>query len=146
MAAEGSLPPGVLEALLPRQNRPKPTLLSSFSAGVQDVCTPDSDLLYNKYDLLCPRLECGSIILRTGVAKLLERPSVRMEPADRTHSLLPSLPEPPANTQWWLITPSPMEFENIGFSKPVDPLSSNGTYASFCWKLRLFMSLEKASS
>ncbi|KAJ7630394.1 Mss4-like protein [Roridomyces roridus] len=119
-----SIPPGVLEALLPRQNRPKPTPLASFSGGVQDVTTADSDVLYNKYDLLCPRPECGSIILLSSVGKLLERPSVTMEPADKTPSQLPSLPEPPANTEWWLITPSPMEFENIGFSKPVDLLSS----------------------
>ncbi|EIN05525.1 Mss4-like protein, partial [Punctularia strigosozonata HHB-11173 SS5] len=31
------------------------------------------------------------------------------------------LPLPPAGstTQWWLVTPSPMAFENIGFSRPV---------------------------
>lgn len=36
-----------------------------------------------------------------------------------SHPLLTALPSPPALTQWWLITPSPMEFENIGFSRPV---------------------------
>ena len=32
---------------------------------------------------------------------------------------LAPLPAPPATVQWWLVTPSPMEFENIGFSRPV---------------------------
>ncbi|KAJ7651995.1 hypothetical protein DFH06DRAFT_1206499 [Mycena polygramma] len=42
-----------------------------------------------------------------------------MEPADRTPTLLPAMPEPPALVNWWLVAPSPMEFENIGFSKPL---------------------------
>ncbi|KAJ7674453.1 Mss4-like protein [Mycena rosella] len=122
--SEPGLPPGVLTALLPRRNRPIPTALASFPGGIADVSTPDGDSLYNKFDLLCPRPECGSIILRAGVAKLLERPSIQMEPADRTPAALLPLPQPPASTEWWLVTPSPMEFENIGFSKPVAPLSS----------------------
>ncbi|KAJ6573938.1 Mss4-like protein [Mycena vulgaris] len=121
-----ALPPGVFAALLPRRNRPIPTALASFPGGITDVSTPDANSLYNKYDLLCPRPECGSIILRTGIAKLLERPSIQMEPTDRTPPQLLSLPQPPAPASWWLVTPSPMEFENIGFSKPVTPLSSAG--------------------
>lgn len=35
------------------------------------------------------------------------------------HPLLAELPGPPATTQWWLVRPSPMSFENIGFSKAV---------------------------
>ncbi|KAJ7451156.1 Mss4-like protein [Mycena latifolia] len=123
---QASLPPGVFAALLPRRNRPIPTALASFTGGITDVSTPDANVLYNKYDLLCPRPECGSIILRTGVAKLLERPSIQMEPADRTPAALIPLPQPPAPTVWWLVTPSPMEFENIGFSKPVAPLTGEG--------------------
>ncbi|KAJ7139474.1 Mss4-like protein [Mycena epipterygia] len=116
----GQIPPGVMEALLrPSKNRPASRTLASFSGGVTDVSMPESDFLLNKYDLLCPRPECGSIILRTGVAKLVEKPSVQMEPADRTPALLPPLPEPPALAAWWLVSPSPMEFENIGFSKPL---------------------------
>ncbi|KAJ7139464.1 hypothetical protein C8R44DRAFT_727520 [Mycena epipterygia] len=113
-----TLPPGVLAALLPRRNRPIPTALASFPGGITDVSMPDSNLLYNKYDLLCPRPECRSIILRTDVAKLVEKPSVQ------TAQLLP-LPQPPTLTAWWLITPSPMEFETIGFSKPVAPIGSD---------------------
>ncbi|KAJ6501429.1 hypothetical protein C8R47DRAFT_227567 [Mycena vitilis] len=44
-----------------------------------------------------------------------------MEPADRTPAQLFPLPQPPAPTEWWLVAPSPMEFENIGFSKAVAP-------------------------
>ncbi|KAF8551629.1 Mss4-like protein [Imleria badia] len=33
--------------------------------------------------------------------------------------VLDPLPTPPATVQWWLVTPSPMEFENVGFSRPV---------------------------
>ncbi|KAJ7037476.1 Mss4-like protein [Mycena alexandri] len=114
------MPPGVMEALVrPSQNRPASRSLASFSDGVTEVIMPESHFLVNKYDLCCPRHECGSLILRTGVAKLIEKPSVQMEPADRTPALLPPMPEPPAVANWWLVTPSPMEFENIGFSKPL---------------------------
>jgi len=41
-----------------------------------------------------------------------------MEPAGIIHPDLPSLPPPPDKTHWWLVTPSPMSFENIGFSNP----------------------------
>ena len=44
------------------------------------------------------------------------------------HSVDPSLdplPAPPATVQWWLVTPSPMEFENIGFSRPVTRAGDN---------------------
>ncbi|KAJ7652001.1 hypothetical protein DFH06DRAFT_1094152 [Mycena polygramma] len=119
-----SLPPGVFAALIPRRIRPVPTALAAFPTGITDVSTSDSGVVYNKFDLLCPRPECGSIILRQGVAKLLERPSIQMEPADRTPAQLLPLPQPPASTEWWLVAPSPMEFENIGFSKAVAPLSA----------------------
>ncbi|KAF8213779.1 Mss4-like protein [Mycena galopus ATCC 62051] len=128
-SATESMPPGVMEALLrPSNNRPISRPLESFSGGVTEVSMAESDFQVNKYDLLCPRPECGSIILRTGVGKLVEKPSVQvrallhphyMEPADRTPSLLAPMPEPPALTHWWLVAPSPMEFENIGFSKPL---------------------------
>ncbi|KAJ7771923.1 hypothetical protein DFH07DRAFT_768044 [Mycena maculata] len=90
---EEALPPGVFAALLPRRSRPEPTPLTSFPG--------DANIF---------------IILRKGVARLMERPSIQ----------LLSLPEPSAPIEWWLITLSPMEFENIGFSKPVAPLSNEG--------------------
>ncbi|KAJ7239017.1 Mss4-like protein [Mycena haematopus] len=119
-SAAESMPPGVTEALLrPSKSRPTSRTLEWFSSGITDVSMPESDFQVNKYDLLCPRPECGSIILRSGVGKLVEKPSVQMEPADRTPSLLTRMPAPPASVHWWLVGPSPMEFENIGFSKPL---------------------------
>ena len=72
----------------------------------------------NKYDLLCPRLGCGSVILKNGVATLVERESVHLEPAGSQGTLAP-LPEPPATLHWWRVTPNAMAFENIGFSKTI---------------------------
>ncbi|KAF5373595.1 hypothetical protein D9758_000777 [Tetrapyrgos nigripes] len=102
--------------------RPYPHPLSSFANGVQDVSSDGEST--NKYDLLCPRGGCGSVILKQGVGKLIERESVKMEPPDvPSNPLLPSLPESPEQSHWWLITPNPMQFENIGFSRPVESLS-----------------------
>jgi hypothetical protein len=41
-----------------------------------------------------------------------------MEPIGVSHPDLPALPAPPEKVHWWLVTPSPMSFENVGFSKP----------------------------
>jgi hypothetical protein len=51
---------------------------------------------------------------------------LQLEPSGGRHELLAALPEPPGTTQWWLITPSPMAFENIGFSRPVASQSAAG--------------------
>lgn len=116
-------PPGVFEALQrPSNNNPASRLLSSLPGGVNDVSLPESDGLVNKFDLVCPRSDCGSIILRNGVGKLTEAPSVQIEPTNHPNPLLPPLPPPPNIIPWWLVTPSPMEFENIGFSRPVESL------------------------
>ena len=40
---------------------------------------------------------------------------------------LPALPTPPETAQWWLVTPSPMTFENIGFSRPLQDLAETGS-------------------
>jgi len=92
-----------------------------------DVCAPDPDIrgnLSNKFDLSCPREECGSVILKAGVAQWVERASVQIDPTEMpAHSLLPALPIPPETAPWWLITPSPMAFENIGFTRPVQALN-----------------------
>ncbi|KAJ7489435.1 acyl-CoA N-acyltransferase [Mycena latifolia] len=117
------IPRGVLEALQRPSRNPAPQPFSSFPGGVAEVSSYESNVLVNKFDLLCPRGDCGSVILKSGVAKLTEAPSVQMEPADHPRNpLLPALPVSPAAAQWWLITPSPMEFENIGFSRPVESL------------------------
>jgi len=67
--------------------RPHPHPLSSFSNGISDITTEDT----NKYDLLCPRVGCGSVILRKGVAKLKDRESVKVG----TSQLLPVTPLDP---------------------------------------------------
>ncbi|THU84913.1 Mss4-like protein [Dendrothele bispora CBS 962.96] len=103
--------------------RPHPHPLSSFTNGISDVSNSDGETT-NKYDLLCPRIGCGSVIIRQGVAKLKKRESIKMEPSDITpNPLLTPMPDSPEQSHWWLITPSPMEFENIGFSRPVESLS-----------------------
>jgi ribosomal protein S18 acetylase RimI-like enzyme len=114
-----AIPSGLLEALQDQSVSPRRQgeLLSSFQDGILDVSEKGDQS--NRYDLLCINERCGSIILRRGVAVLQEREGVQMEPADSCHPDLPALPPPPSKTPWWLVTPSPMSFENVGFSKPV---------------------------
>jgi hypothetical protein len=50
------------------KNRPKGALLATF-AGKAEVLDENDG---NKYNLLCPRPECGSIIMLKGVAKCKE--------------------------------------------------------------------------
>lgn len=72
-----NLPPGVWEAL----NRPSSSTtvaaqpLSAFENGISDVimATHEENASTNKFDLICPRPGCGSLILKTGVAKLVEK-------------------------------------------------------------------------
>ncbi|KDR70260.1 hypothetical protein GALMADRAFT_255154 [Galerina marginata CBS 339.88] len=123
------IPPGVLEALTRKKDViPSSRLISDFPNTILDLLDSDdqSGVSVNKYDLLCPRTSCGSIILKKGVGKWVERTSVQMEPSGYVQDDLPPLPTPPETAQWWLITPSPMEFENIGFTRPVQPLVESG--------------------
>jgi guanine nucleotide exchange factor len=67
----------------PSRSRPVPRLLSSFSGGLSDITTTDPTIATqgppsNKFDLLCPRSKCGSIILKAGVANWVERSSVQV--------------------------------------------------------------------
>jgi hypothetical protein len=134
--APQAIPLGLLEALQGQNvsRRRRGQLLSSFQDGIFGV-SEKGDQGSNRYDLLCINERCGSIILRQGVAVLQERESVQvsvfqsissdnvtllaqMEPVDAVHPDLPALPSPPDKIHWWLVTPSPMSFENIGFTKP----------------------------
>ncbi|KAJ6466947.1 acyl-CoA N-acyltransferase [Mycena sanguinolenta] len=119
-----SSPQGVFEALQrPSNLNPAPRSFASFPGGIAEVSFSESNVLANKFDLLCPRSNCGSVILKRGVAKFTEAPSVQLEPpSNPSNPLLPTLPQPPAAAQWWLVTPSAMEFENIGFSRAVETL------------------------
>ncbi|KAH7920129.1 acyl-CoA N-acyltransferase [Leucogyrophana mollusca] len=125
-----SLPPGVWEALQ-RPSGGKATVrrLDDFAEGVLGVTTPhssDDGALKNRFDLVCPRDGCGSIILKAGAGKWVERSSLELDPPNQLiHPQLPELPTPPATAQWWLITPSPMAFENIGFTRPVPSVAQS---------------------
>ncbi|KAI8970556.1 acyl-CoA N-acyltransferase [Trametes punicea] len=128
------LPAGLWEALQRSSTRSRPAgrLLTSFPNAVQDVVTnPSQDgaggSLTNKYDLLCPRSGCGSVILKSGVATWVERESVQLDPPGQTlPDCLGALPVPPATAQWWLVKPNAMAFENIGFSRAVQATGPNG--------------------
>lgn len=122
--APPSVPAGIWEALqraATSRNRLVGRALASFPNGAQDLVVDDGEgLLQNKYDLLCPREGCGSVILKNGVGSLVERASVVFEPpAHAATGLLPPLPTPPGTANWWLVRPNAMAFENIGFSKGV---------------------------
>ena len=71
---------GLWDALqrAPRSKESPPSrLLSEFANGIADVVSTD-DGSANKYDLLCPRRQCGSIILKKGVATMVEKPSIQV--------------------------------------------------------------------
>ncbi|KAI9063677.1 acyl-CoA N-acyltransferase [Trametes sanguinea] len=129
-----SLPPGLWEALQRSSTRSRPVsrLLTSFPNAVQDVVMDISKdgaggSLTNKYDLLCPRPGCGSIILKSDVATWVERESVQLDPAGQTlPGCLGALPAPPATAQWWLVKPNAMAFENIGFSRAIQATGPTG--------------------
>ncbi|KII85588.1 hypothetical protein PLICRDRAFT_178638 [Plicaturopsis crispa FD-325 SS-3] len=123
-AQQQEIPPGVWEALQ-RPSRPRPgaKLLTDFQGGIAEVTTPSSE---NKFDILCPRDGCGSIILKAGAAKHVEGVSFAIDPPSITTSpLLAPLPPPPEHTHWWRTGPTVMAFENIGFSKRIP--QSDGT-------------------
>ncbi|KAJ4487677.1 Mss4-like protein [Lentinula aciculospora] len=124
-------PAGLWEALQSSSSRPRlhSRPLSSFEHGISDVSELTDGETTNRYDLLCPRAQCGSIVLKKGAAVMKERESLQIESSDiPTHPLLPPLPSVPESSQWWLVTPTPMAFENVGFSRPVEslPLSPSG--------------------
>lgn len=119
-----SLPPGLFEALRrPSARNSISRSLQDFDNGIMDVCSADATkqgALINKYDLTCPRTGCGCVILKRDVGMWVEGASVGMDDPNRPlHPDLAPLPVPPATAHWWLITPSPMEFENIGFTRAV---------------------------
>ncbi|ESK84676.1 acyl-CoAN-acyltransferase [Moniliophthora roreri MCA 2997] len=114
----------VWEVLSASRPKVEPKLFTSFSNGMNELVEEGSSGMTNKTDLMCPR--CGSVILLRGVGSLKERSSVELNIGTETHSLLPPLPPPSEKVSWWLTTPSPMKFENIGFSRTVqaNPLPS----------------------
>ncbi|KAG2148214.1 Mss4-like protein [Suillus bovinus] len=121
-----SLPPGALEALKRPSNvgdRSTIRKLSDFNEGILAVVTSrniDLGELTHKFDLLCPRNGCGSVILKAGVGRWVEHDGVELDnEKGPLHPDLPALPTTPGTAQWWLVSPNMMEFENIGFTRPV---------------------------
>jgi len=72
----------------------------------------------NALDIICPRPGCGSIILKAGVGTRVVKSNSLTGDEWNASTYLPALATAPTPVQWWLIEPSPMQFENIAFSKP----------------------------
>jgi guanine nucleotide exchange factor len=55
-------------------------LLSDFPNGIADLTNMDGreGVLVNKFDLLCPKANCGSLILKSGVGMWAERSSIQV--------------------------------------------------------------------
>jgi len=123
------LPPGVLEALSRRSGNPSGSkLLSEMDDLLHDVLEADEKQpgrMVNKLALLCPREQCGSLILNSGVASWVERATIQLDPENQLpNPLLLPLPPQPETSNWWLITPNAMVFENIGFTRLGKPSTS----------------------
>jgi hypothetical protein len=77
-----SLPLNILEALRRPEDRvPTGRLISDFHHALSDLLEVDDSRPgnpVNKFDLLCPRLQCGSIILKRGVGRWVERSGVQV--------------------------------------------------------------------
>ncbi|KAG8736293.1 hypothetical protein FRC10_009478 [Ceratobasidium sp. 414] len=117
----------VLAALQSQPSRSKRSQLpyTSFASPPSDLTytDPGQTTQYNAHKLTCPREACGSLILSRGVgvwhdpaSPSAPHPEIFSAPAPDFPAPLPPLNQP---SGWWLITPSPMQFENIGFSRAV---------------------------
>lgn len=77
----GSIPSDILEALArSKDNNRAGRLISDFHHGLSDLLELDDarpGTSVNKYDLVCSRDGCGSLVLKKGVAKWVERASVQ---------------------------------------------------------------------
>ncbi|KAG8711207.1 hypothetical protein FRC11_003406, partial [Ceratobasidium sp. 423] len=112
----------VLAALQAQSTRPKAAqqAYTSFGNPSTDLTYEDQSVRYNIFKLTCPRPQCGSLILSRGVGiwTPAEHTTTHPEIFASSQSEFPvSLPGGP--TGWWLVKPSPMQFENIGFSRAV---------------------------
>ena len=79
--SQQQLPPGIMEALQRRQSIVRSSRpFSDFPNGIADLTKTDGTegVLVNKLDLLCPKADCGSIILKNGVAKWVEQSSIQV--------------------------------------------------------------------
>ncbi|GAA5826692.1 hypothetical protein JCM11251_002857 [Rhodosporidiobolus azoricus] len=101
--------------------------LSRFTIKNTFPSLVDPSTSLNTADLYCPRPECRCLLLRRGTGKL-----VRSHPSDFE---LPALPRPvgspppapsPYSGSYWTV-PSPLSFENIGFSRNTSLPSSSSS-------------------
>ncbi|CAE6427849.1 unnamed protein product [Rhizoctonia solani] len=113
----------ILAALQAQSARPKPAqqAYTSFVHPSTDLTFDDQSVRYNTFKLTCPRPQCGSLILSRGVGTWVPpddttttHPEIFTSPQSEFPIALPDGP-----TGWWLVKPSPMQFENIGFSRAV---------------------------
>lgn len=125
------LPSGLLEALQGRTKKSKPPFrpLSGFENGLKDL-TAEGDQPSNKYQLLCPRDECRSVILREGVATLCEGFNIQV--------YLPLLIDRSLITSSWNLEAYQSIPSYLPFQKP--PLG--GSFNPPPWSLRTLASLE----
>lgn len=130
--APTSIPPDIMQALqaslASSSRRPRPTArLLSEHAPLDEVLTVTQETngtKTNKHDLLCPRPDCGSIILKLGAGRLVDQEIANQEVLGSQSQ------SPSANVPCWIVEPNPMAFENIGFSKSV-PQSTEGPKMKF---------------
>ncbi|KAG9003033.1 hypothetical protein FRB94_002853 [Tulasnella sp. JGI-2019a] len=114
----------VLAALLAPRSK-EGTVIRPFTSfpTIQDLVFGDAatGTQSNKFKIACPRPGCGSLILLARAAQMVEASAIQLDsPSDPPPpSTLTPLPSPPTTIEWWLVSPDPMQFENIGFSKPV---------------------------
>ncbi len=77
-----ALPLNILEVLRRPDDRvPTGKLISDFHHALSDLLEVDESRPgnpVNKFNLLCPRSQCGSIILKKGVGRWVERESVQV--------------------------------------------------------------------
>lgn len=111
---------------------------SSAVGGIEAVV--DKETGTNSADLFCPRAECRCLLLKKGAGNFVRGHKsdfeVRCETCLLAHALivlplqLPALPHPvgsspptPSNAGYFSV-PSPLTFENIGFSRNAAPPAS----------------------
>lgn len=115
---------------------------SSAVGGIEAVV--DKETGTNSVDLFCPRAECRCLLLRKGAGKFVRghksdfevRPDLLRILTPLAHgrfsilAQLPALPHPvglappPSSSAGYFSVPSPLTFENIGFSRNAAPPSS----------------------